>query len=107
MSGAASLMKPTRVPVSRSEFRDNQKEFLKKAKGHNVLVITGDAGEEKLVLDKKYFDEILGRLKAYVETLEVAMDKKLMSSILAASQTLEEDVRTGKLLSMDEMFSED
>jgi hypothetical protein len=108
MTTASGLMRPARVVrVSRTEFRQNQRETLNKAKGSTVVEITGDADEEKCVLDKKYFDEIIKRLKASVETLEVAMDKRLMTNIMSAAQTLNDDVREGKLLSMDEVFSED
>jgi hypothetical protein len=107
MNSASSLMQPAKVPVSRTEFRDNQREFLKKAKGSTVLVITGNSEDEKLVMDKEYFDEIMRRLKASVETLEIAMDKKLLANIMSAASSLSEEVRNGKLLSMDEVFSEE
>lgn len=100
-------MQPAKVPVSRTEFRENQREFLKKAKGSTVLVITGNSEDEKLVLDKEYFDEIMGRLKASVETLEIAMDKKLLANIMSAASSLSEEVRNGKLLSIDEVFLEE
>lgn len=95
------------VRVNRTEFREKQKEFLNKAKGTTVVSITGDSESEKVVLDRQYYDEILRRLKASIETLHVAMDKKLMSQIMAAANTLSEDVRSDKLLSMEEVFSED
>jgi len=73
-----------------------------------VIEISGEQeGEEKLVLDKKYFDEIMHRLRASVETLEIAMDKTLLQKILSAAETLDSDIRQGKLHSMDEVFGED
>jgi hypothetical protein len=99
------LTRPTPVRVNRSELRDKQKAMLKRAKGSTVLVIPGnEEGDEKLVLDKKYFDEVLKRLRAAVETVDIAMDKQLFIQILAAGETLDEDMRLGKLHSMDEVF---
>jgi hypothetical protein len=107
MNCASSFMHPAKVRVNRTEFRQNQRELLDKAKGRTVVVITGEPEEEKLVLDMKYFDEIMHRLKASIETLEVAMDKRLLANIMAAANTLDDDMRRGKLHSMDEVFSED
>ena len=101
-------MRPAKVVrVNRTEFRQNQREILNKAKGSTVVAITGDNEGEKFVLDKKYYDEIVKRLKASVETLEIAMDKKMLANIMSAASTLSDDVREGKLLSMDEVFSEE
>lgn len=108
MNTASGPMRPARyVRVTRTEFRANQRETLNKAKGCTVVSITGDSEGEKIVLDKKYFDELMKKLRASVETLEVAMDKSLMANIMSAAQTLSDDVREGKLLSMDEVFSEE
>jgi len=107
MNCATSFTNPAKVRVNRTEFRQNQRELLEKAKGRTVVVITAeDHGEEKLVVDKKYFDEIMHRLKASVETLEVAMDKQLLGSIMSAARTLDDDMRRGKLHSMEDVFEE-
>ena len=105
MQCQSSLTQPAKLRVNRTEFRQNQKELLNRAIGTTVLEITGDSAE-KLVLDKKYFDELIKRLKASVETLEVVMDKPLLERIMSAASTLSDDVRNGNLLSMDEVFSE-
>jgi hypothetical protein len=108
MTNATCVMQPEKVRVTRTDFRQNQREFLMKAKGSTVLVITGEAEqEEKFVLDSKYFDEIMKRLKASVETLEIAMDKRLLNNILSAATTLDQDVLDGNLLSMGDVFSEE
>lgn len=41
------------------------------------------------------------------ETLEIAMDRKLFQQILAAADTLEQDLRAGKLHSLEEAFEEE
>jgi hypothetical protein len=96
------------LEVNRSDLRQHQSKWLKKARGPHVLLIkSNDAEEEKVVLDRQYFDEIRRKLDNLVETLEVAMDRKLFNQILAAADTLEEDLRLGKLHSLEDAFAED
>ena len=96
------------LEVNRSDLRQHQSRWLKKARGQHVLLIKSNhAEEEKVVLDKRYFDEIRGKLDSLVETLEIFMDRKLFNQILAAADTLEEDLRLGKLHSLEDAFAED
>lgn len=101
------LSNPHEIRVKRSQLRGNQRKILSKAKGQTILVISenGD-GEEKLVLDKKYFDALLRHLRSAVETLEITTNKPLFAQIISAAETLEDDVRAGRLHSMDEVFGE-
>ena len=71
------------------------------------FIKANDETEEKVVLDKQYFDEIRRKLDAVVETLEIAMDRKLFNQILAAADTLDEDLRLGKLHSLEDAFAEE
>jgi hypothetical protein len=41
------------------------------------------------------------------ETQEIAKDRKLFNQILAAKDTLEEDIRENRLHSIDDAFAED
>ena len=102
-----ALTQPHWVAVKRSELRQNQRATLKRAKGRTVVLISAsDKEEEKLVLDKEYFDELVGKLRAAMETLEITMDERLFPRILAAAQTLEADIRLGKLHSLEQAFGE-
>ncbi|MGA3028374.1 MAG: hypothetical protein ABSF98_26805 [Bryobacteraceae bacterium] len=106
---AGTVLQSAKVlEVNRSDLRTNQSRWLKKARGQDVLLIkANDAEEEKVVLDRQYFDEINKKLESLVETLEIAMDRKLFTQILAAADTLEEDLRLGKLHSLEDAFAED
>ena len=96
------------IEVNRSELRQNQSALLRRVRGNRVLLIkANDKTEEKVVLDKKYFDQIRQQLEAVVETLEITMDRKLFNQILAAADTLDEDLRLGKLHSLDDAFAEE
>ena len=103
-----ALTQPHLVTVKRSDLRQNQRATLKRAQGRTVVVISGSGaeGEEKLLLDKQYFDEVIGKLRAAIETLEITSDRKLFSQIMTAAGTLDEDIRLGKLKSFEEAFGE-
>jgi hypothetical protein len=104
----SALTRPERHRVNRSELRQNQSATLRMARGTQVVVISATHEEdEKLLLDKKYFEELVQRLRSLVETLEIASDQKLFQQILGAAENLEENARLGKLHSFEEAFGED
>lgn len=103
-----ALTHPELLEVNRTDLRQNQSRWLKKARGKRILLIKSrDKEDEKVVLDKQYFDEIRKNLESTMETLEIAMDRKLFNQILAAADTLDEDLRLGKLHSLEDAFAED
>jgi hypothetical protein len=103
-----ALTRPRLVVVNRTDLRQKQREILDRAKGSTVLVISAtDQEEEKLVVDKAYFDELVQRLSSLIETLEITTDRRLFSQILRVASNLEEDTRLGKLHSFEEAFGEE
>jgi hypothetical protein len=104
----SALTQPEMVEVNRTELRQNQSAVLKRAKGRRVLVIAAPGeGDEKLVLDRAYFDDLVSKLRSAVEALSIATDERLFSGILAAAGKLDENMRLGKLHSFEEAFGED
>jgi hypothetical protein len=55
--------------------------------------------------DVQMASTVLVQAKRLVETLEIAMDRKLFNQILAGADTLEEDLRLGKLHSLEKAFA--
>lgn len=104
---ASSLNPPHKLRVNRSELRQNQSKVFREARGHRIVEVAGVGGEEeKYVVDKRYFDDLLERLRATVETLEITADPKLFSQILRAAETIDKNVRSGKLHSFEEAFED-
>ena len=104
---AIALTKPEKHTVNRSELRQKQSATLRLARGNSVVVISANHEEdEKLLVDKRYFDELVQKLRSVVETLEIATDRKLFSQILRAAEHLEDNTRRGKLHSFAEAFGE-
>ena len=104
----SNLTHPHKVPVNRSDLRQKQRETLDRAKNNTVVVIAATNQEdEKLILDKKYFDELVPRLRSLAETLEITMDRNLFARIMETASTLEENTRLGKLHTFEEAFGEE
>lgn len=102
-----ALTRPERKTVNRSELRQKQRATLRMARGNQVVVISAnDEEDEKLLLDKKYFEAIVSQLRSLIETLEIINDQKLFKQILGADGSLERDTRLGKLHSFEEAFGE-
>jgi hypothetical protein len=102
-----TLTRPGKHRVKRSELRQNQSATLRLARGRNVVVISATHEEdEKLLVDKKYFDELIEKLRSVVETLEITSDQKFFKQILSAAENLDENARLGKLHSFEEAFEE-
>jgi phosphotransferase system IIB component len=103
-----TLAQPEPKKVNRSELRQNQSATLRLARGNQVVVISAPHEEdEKLLVDKKYYEEMLRKMRAVVETLEIMSDQKLFQQIVGVAGTLEEDTRLGKLHSFEEAFGEE
>ena len=102
---AQALTRPNRVSVNRTELRQQQRRTLQKARGTTVVVIAAnDPAEEKLLLDKRYFEELVQRMRSLAETLEITLDRRLFEQILRAAPKLEAKTRAGKLHSFEEAF---
>ncbi|HUK54383.1 MAG TPA: hypothetical protein VL099_13940 [Candidatus Binatia bacterium] len=102
---ARGLARPNRVSVNRTELRQRQRKTLEKAKGTTVVVIrAAEPEQEKLLLDKQYFDELVGKIGSLAETLEITMDRRLFEQILRTAPKLEEKTRAGRLHSFEEAF---
>jgi hypothetical protein len=100
-----NLPLPEKVKVNRSQLRQNQSKILGQASGRIIVEVPGWTEEDgKYVVDKRYFDELLRKLRTTVETLEITADPRLFGQILRAAQTIDRDARGGKLHSFDEAF---
>ena len=102
------IIQPSIVRVNRTELREHQSSTLKKVRGTTVLAISGANGaeEERYVVTKSYFDDLVKSVGSLTETLEIMADQKLFQQIMMVADTLDEDLRLGKLHSFEEAFGE-
>jgi hypothetical protein len=102
-----TLMRPRSVRVNRSDLRQKQRETLNQAKQNTVVVISArDPEDEKPLVDKKYFAELVRRMHSLAETIEIMADQKLFAKILGAASTLRQDAKRGKLHSFEKVLNE-
>jgi hypothetical protein len=96
------------IRVTRSELRANQSTILREAAGPVVVAVgSRSKGEDvKYIVDKQYFEQLLSDLKSAAETLEIMADPRLFSNLLSQADTIDDDLRLGKLKSAEEVFSE-
>lgn len=96
---------PHTTSVDRAELRRDQAAVLRKAVGKNVIVVRGRTEEdEKYIVGKQYFEELLRQFQSALETLSITTDVRLFSNLLKASETINDDLKQGKLYSFDEAF---
>jgi len=93
--------------VSATEFRDHVKDYLKKAKGDSVVLVENRRREPKYIVDKEWFDNLMRDVKSTMATLEILADRKLTERLLSLSTTVDEDLRAGRLHTMEEVFGEE
>jgi hypothetical protein len=108
VSTSAQLIRPEKIAVKRTDLRQQQSEILSKARGTTVVVVAsaGQHADEKCILSKRYFDELVANVESLAETLEILADRNLFDQIMTASETLEDDLKRGKLHSFEEAFEE-
>jgi len=92
--------------VSATEFRSHVKDYLKKAKGESVVLVENRRQEPKYIVDKVWFDNLMRDAKSTMATLEVLADRDLTARLLGLAKTLDEDLRAGRLHTMEEVFGE-
>jgi hypothetical protein len=103
--GLARLGTLEKIRVSRSQLRQNQSSIFRRARGRKVVEVTSwNEEDEKYLVDKRYLDGLLRRLRATAGTLEITANPKLFAQLLRAAETIDEDARTGKLHSFEEAF---
>ena len=70
-----------------------------------MIVVRGRSeDEEKYIVDKKCFEELLQQLRSATETLAITTDVRLFGNLLKAAGTIEDDLRHGKLHSFEHAF---
>ncbi len=105
---ALALTQPQRIRVNRSDLRENQSKYLRQATGNRIVEVTGRTEEdERYLVDKLYLDDLFAKFRSLTETLNIMKDQRLFAQILKASETIDEDIRLGKLHSFEEAFGEE
>jgi len=98
-TGAVTVRK-----VSATSLRGRLKTYMKAAKGDKVVLIENRRQESKYLVDKEWLDALVRERESVLATLEVLADRELTNRLLKLAETIDEDVRAGRLHTMEEVF---
>jgi PHD/YefM family antitoxin component YafN of YafNO toxin-antitoxin module len=99
-AGAAKTVKK----VSASEFRDHFRDYAEKARGDKVVLVENRRREPKYLVDKIWFDALMRERESVLATLEILADRNLTNRLLRLAQTIDADVRAGRLHTIEDVF---
>jgi hypothetical protein len=92
--------------VSATRLRSRLKGFMKEAKGGKVVLIENRRQEPKYLVDKEWLDTLMRERESILATLEILANRDLTNRLLKLAETMDEDVRSGELHTMEEVFGE-
>jgi len=98
-TGAVTVRK-----VSATSLRGRLKTYMKAAKGDKVVLIENRRQESKYLVDKEWLDALVRERESVLATLEVLADRELTNRLLKLAETIDEDVRSGRLHTREEVF---
>jgi hypothetical protein len=91
--------------VSATTLRSGLKGYMKQASGGRVVLIENRRQESKYLVDKEWLDTLMRERECILATLEVLADRQLTERLLKLAETIDRDVRAGRLHTMEEVFS--
>ena len=102
-----SAVKAVRVKkVSVTTLRGRLKTHMKEAKGGQIILIENRRQESKYLVDKGWLDSLIRERESILATLEILANRELTNRLLKLAETVDEDIRTGSLHTMEEVFGE-
>jgi hypothetical protein len=100
-------IKPLTVKkVSATNLRGGLKRYMKQARGGKVVLIENRRQDSKYLVDKQWLDTVMRERESILATLEILADRELTNRLLKLAETIDEDVRAGRLHTMAEVFDE-
>lgn len=92
--------------VSATSLRGRLKTHMNQAKGGKVVLIENRRQDSKYIVDKEWLDSVMRERESLLATLEILADRELTNRLLRLAGTLDQDVRGGRLHTMEEVFGE-
>jgi len=100
-------VRPVKVKkVSVTTLRGRLKGYMKQARGGNLVLINNRRQESKYLVDKDWLDTVMRERESILATLQILADRELTARLLKLAETVDEDVRAGRLHTIEEVFGE-
>jgi PHD/YefM family antitoxin component YafN of YafNO toxin-antitoxin module len=90
--------------VTATDLRQNLRGHLKAATANTVVLVENRRQPSKYLVDKEFLDSLMKERESILATLEILADRALADRLLKLSKTIDQDVRTGKLLKTADVF---
>ncbi|MGD0404716.1 MAG: hypothetical protein ABSB66_16150 [Candidatus Acidiferrales bacterium] len=90
--------------VTATDFREKLKDYLQEARANTVLLVENRRQPPKYLVDKEFLDSLVKERESILATLEILADRELTDRLLKLSKTIDDDVRTGRLLKTADVF---
>ncbi len=90
--------------VTATEFREKLKDYLQEAHANTVLLVENRRQRPKYLVDKDFLDSLVNERESILATLEILADRELTDRLLKLSNTIDSDVRAGRLLKTADVF---
>ena len=91
--------------VTASQLRLRLRERLREVKNNQVLLVRNRRQKEKYVVDKAWLDNLIAERESILATLEILSDTTLTSRLLVLAKTIDDDVASNRLHSMEDAFA--
>jgi K+-sensing histidine kinase KdpD len=90
--------------VKATELRGRLKHYLNAAKSTQVVLVENRRQASKYLVDREFLDSLLKEQESILATLEVLADRDLADRLLKLSETIDQDVAAGRLLTSADVF---
>lgn len=90
--------------VTATDLRDKLKTYLKEATANRVVLVENRRQPSKYLVDKAFLDSLVNERASILATLEILADRQLTDRLLKLSETVDDDVAAGRLLTTKDAF---
>ena len=92
--------------VTVTDFRDKLQSYFRQARENKVVLVESRRQTAKYVVDKRYLDCLIEERESILAALEIFADRELTDRLLTASQSINDDVAAGRLLTTENVFGQ-
>jgi hypothetical protein len=90
--------------VTATGLRGNLKDYLEAATANRVVLVENRRQSAKYLVDKEFLDALMKEHESVRATLEILADRELTDRLLNLSETIDDSVASGRLLTTKDVF---
>lgn len=90
--------------VTATRLRGKLKTYLRHVRANRVVLVENRRQDPKYLVDKEFLDSLVKEREAILATLDILADRELTDRLLNLSRTIDQDVKSGRLLTTAKVF---